>query len=124
MITKEVIIELFKKQIDENIKHNGIITVNVQNNFIALFGFLFEFKSVRCHIGISGDGNAPNLRIYFNSIAEEISYEEFSCLFDIWKTSVKNKDLCLLENLASEQNVDARRRVLTEKRTGNEIIKF
>ena len=88
MITKEIIIELFKKQIDANVKHNGVITVKLLNEYIVLYGFFFEMKSSRCHIGITGSENALIWEIYFNSIKEEISYEEYVSLLNIFKDSI------------------------------------
>jgi len=124
MLTKEVIIELFKKQIDANIQHNGVLTVKLLNEYVVLFGFFFEFKSTRCHIGITGSENAATLDIYFNSIVERLSHEEYVSLLNVFKDSLRNKDFNLLETLASQSDVDISRRVLTEKRTGKEKIKF
>lgn len=127
MLIKEILIELFKKNIQNNIRNSGIVSFIVDGNYVSLKGFSLinsiDINAKNSIIGITNNEYTIK-HIGFNSIFEEITFEEYTELNEVWRESLKRRDFLLLEELASKSEIDSSRRVLTEKRTGKEQIKF
>lgn len=119
MNEKEVIIKLFKLKIQENDIHMNVCSGQ------PLIGCYFDKNSIDNFIGISKnypiigfrdilidleDGEYRNLKIFFDNIMSES---------DRKKEEIKNKkiakDLIVLSEIASLENINTSRRVLTEK---------
>ncbi len=131
MTEKEVVIKLFKLKIPEA---DALITSICCGFFMK--GCYFSDSNGICFIGVGSETNS--LRMCFNDVVFDITEEEYIDAKNFFHRIENEKieearikklkkqilDLRTLSEIASKENINISRRVLTEKHTQNTNFKF